>query len=302
MRRRLLAPLCLLTALLLLAAGGCAPSAKTPLQAFLLDRPKPIRDLPYRVLPPDVIQIRSTYVPEIDGTSQQVRPDGIVNLPLVGEVDVVGDNRTGLTPKEIERKIAKAAETYYERTDATVIVTGYNSQKIFVFGQVGRPGAQSWTGANTVVDALASSLPNNLAWPEKIILVRGKTPRRGGYLVDVDDLKKAAEKAPEVGTKEAENAPTVMAVAEKEADDPDAITPLPKQTEAMVLRVDFTKMYEKGDLSRNVYLQPDDMIYVPPTPLAEIGLALQQLLFPIRPAAETIRLPASAARYATGLP
>ncbi|MFO8013615.1 MAG: polysaccharide biosynthesis/export family protein [Phycisphaerae bacterium] len=302
MRRRTLGLLSLLTVWLVLAAAGCAPSAKSPLQAFLQDRPKPVSGVPYRVLPPDVITVRSTYVPEIDGSTQQVRPDGIVNLPLVGEIDVVGENRTGLTPVEIEKRIAKEAETFYEQTDATVEVAGYNSQKVYVFGQVGRPGPQPWTGTNTVLDILANSQPNDMAWPEKIILVRGKTPRRGGYLIDVDDLKKAAEKAPEVGSEEAEDAPTVVAKAEKEAADPDAITPLPKQVEAKVLRVNLTKMYEKGDLSKNVYLQPDDMIYVPPTPLAEVGLALQQLLFPIRPAASAIQLPATAARYATGLP
>ena len=302
MRKQVVGLLSLMTALLGVAAAGCAPAAKSPLQAFLQDRPKPVSGVPYRVLPPDVITVRSTYVPEIDGSTQQVRPDGIVNLPLVGEIDVVGDNRTGLTPVEIEKRIATKAEKFYERTDATVEVTGYNSQRVYVFGQVGRAGPQPWTGANTVLDVLANSQPNDMAWPEKIILVRGKTPRRGGYLVDIDDLKKAADKAPEAGSAEAENAPTVVAKAEQEAEDPDAIDPMPKQMEAKVLRINLTKMYEKGDLSTNVYLQPDDMIYVPPTPLAEVGLALQQLLFPIRPAASAVQLPASAARYATGLP
>jgi len=283
--------------------SGCVGEGDR-LQAFLQDRPKPVSGVPYRVLPPDVITVRSTYVPEIDGSQQQVRPDGIVNLPLVGEIDVVGENRTGLTPTQIEERITDAARDYYERVDATVQVSGYNSQKVYVFGQVGRPGPQAWTGTNTVLDVLANSQPTNLAWPEKILLVRGKTPRRGGYVVNVKDLEEAADEAPEAGSAEAEadSAPTVVAEPEKEAEDPDAITPLPKQLEAKVLRLNLKEMYTKGDLSKNVYLQPDDMIYVPPTPLAKIGLAIQELLFPVRPAAETIRLPASAARYATGLP
>jgi len=289
----------LLAGLIGVVGSGCAGKGGR-LQAFLQDRPKPVSGVPYRVLPPDVIMVRSTYVPEIDGSQQQVRPDGIVNLPLVGEIDVVGDNRTGLTPVEIEKRITEAASDYYERVDATVQVTGYNSQKVYIFGQVSRPGPQAWTGANTVLDVLANSQPTNLAWPEKILLVRGKTPRRGGYVIDLKELEKAADKAPEAASAEAGNAPTVVAKAEKEADDPDAITPLPKQVEAKVLRVDLTKMYEKGDLSKNVYLQPDDMIYVPPNPLAAVGLAIQQLLFPVRPATETIRLPASTAYSVTG--
>jgi len=280
-------------------AAGCGPSQADRLRLFLNDRPKPIAEgVPYRVLPPDVISIRSTYVPEINGETQQIRPDGFVNLPLVGEIDVVGDERKGLKPTEIEERIKKACEGYYERVDATVQVTGYNSQRVFVFGQVGRAGPQPWTGANTVMDVLATSQPTTLAWPERIVLVRCKNPTRGGYDFEfkTKDLEKAAEKAPEVGT-DVESAPTVAATPAQI--DPDskqlASKPAePQQQEAWVLRINLTKMYEKGDLSRNVYLQPDDIIYVPANPLAAVGLAVQQLLFPVRPALETVTLPSSA--------
>ena len=288
-----------------LAGAGCGGDTAR-LEAFLQERPKPVSGVPYRVLPPDVITVRSSYVPEIDGVQQQVRPDGIVNLPLVGEIDVVGANRTGLTPRQIEERIMAAAKKFYERVDATVQVSGYNSQKIYVFGQVSRPGPQPWTGANTVLDALAVSQPTQLAWPERIILVRGRTPRRGGYLVRTKDLEEAAAKAPEVGTVDPAEAPTVVAKIEKSegADEgaPAEVPPVPEQVEAKVLRIDMTRMTQKGDLSRNVYLQPDDIIYVPANPLAQVGLAIQQLLFPVRPAAETIRLPASAAYYVSGSP
>jgi hypothetical protein len=61
----------------------------------------------------------------------------------------------------------------------------------------------------------------------------------------------------------------------------------------------MTKMVQKGDASRNVMLQADDVVYVPPNPLAAIGLAIQQVLFPIRPGAEMIGAPASAVNTAS---
>jgi hypothetical protein len=61
-----------------------------------------------------------------------------------------------------------------------------------------------------------------------------------------------------------------------------------------VVIVNLTKMMEKGNLSQNVLLKPNDVIYVPPNPLAAIGLAVQQLLLPIQPATQTIQSPASA--------
>jgi hypothetical protein len=40
-----------------------------------------------------------------------------------------------------------------------------------------------------------------------------------------------------------------------------------------------------------VILQPGDIVYVRPNPLAAVGLAIQQLLFPIRPTTTLIGTP-----------
>jgi protein involved in polysaccharide export with SLBB domain len=262
-----------------LGLGGCAkPSAR--LQAFLQEPRSPVSAAEYRIYPPDVVRITSLYVAEVNGIAEQVRPDGKINLPLVGEMYVAGR-----TPAEVGDAIAKAAREFYERTDATVQVVGYNSQKIYVFGQVGRPGPLPWTGMNTLLDTLAQTQPTQLAWPERIRLVRGKPPTRGGYLAEsdlkgrVDLAKKADDKAAPAGAA----APTPAAAAE-----------------ANVMTVNMMAMVQDGNLSQNVLLQPDDVIYVPPNPLAAVGLAIQQVLFPIRPAAEAVSLPASAATMATG--
>ena len=244
----------------------------------------------YQVMPPDVISIASVRVPEINGVREQVRPDGKVNLPLLGPIEVAG-----YTPDEIGKKITKAAEKYYkEPLDATVNVAQFLSQKIYVFGQVSRPGPQTWNGANTLVDALAVSQPNNLAWPEKIRLVRGESPTRGGYLTGEEAAKAAADAAKFGQTKQQ------VAQVEKAGNGPSA--PDKRHAASHVMVFNLKDMVEKGDMSKNVLLRPDDVIYVPPTPLAEIGLALQQLLLPIRPAAETVYEPARAASIAGGIP
>ena len=162
-----------------LVMGGCG-SGTERLKAFLQERRTPVSGVPYRVLPPDTLLVRSASVPEINGIQQQIRPDGRINLPLVGEIDVVGDKADGLTAKQIEARITEAAKDYYEQVDATVQVVGYNSQKIYVFGQTRSPGPQPWTGTNTVLDILARSQPTDMAWPERILVVRGPPPPRGG--------------------------------------------------------------------------------------------------------------------------
>jgi polysaccharide export outer membrane protein len=48
-----------------------------------------------------------------------------------------------------------------------------------------------------------------------------------------------------------------------------------------VFRLDYRKMSEQGDMTKNVLLQEGDVIYVPPTLLATIGLTVQEIVGPI---------------------
>jgi len=256
---------------------GCGSSAER-LRAFLQQPRSPVSATEYRVLPPDILTISSLHVPDINNVTERVRPDGKINLPLIGEVYVAD-----LTPKEIEDVLKKAAREYYEQVDATVRVVGYNSQKIYVFGQVGRPGPIPWTGCDTLLDVLAQVQPTTLSWPEKISVVRGKPPQQGGYLPSKKRDKKK-EPAAEPGKPPEEGGGQEVWKAEA------------KQA---IMQVNMMKMVEKGDLSQNVLLRPNDVVYVPPNPLAAIGLAIQQILMPIRPAAETVTTPAYAARAVT---
>jgi len=240
------------------ALGGCYHSKK--LKAFLMEPRKPVSGTEYRVLPPDVIAVTSVHVPEVSGVKTQVRPDGKVNLPLVGEVDVAGK-----TPKEIEAEINKASKEYYEQVDSTVEVVAYRSQRYYVFGQVSAPGAKPWTGRDTLLDVLVEAKPNTLAWPERIIVVRGDEPQVGGW----------------VATQPAKSYKVT------------GINPPPKGQHRKTMVINLMAMVESGDMANNILLLPNDVIYVQPNPLARIGLAIQMVLFPIRPAAETVTVPAS---------
>lgn len=308
--------LTLVTTVLCLFGAGCHGTSAERLKAFLQKNPSQVTATEYRIMPPDVIQVSSTKILEFGGgaavggnagVDQVVRPDGKVNLPLIGEI-MVADR----TPKEIEATINEAARKYYEQVDCTVNIVTFNSQKVYVFGQVSRPGPLPWTGTNTVLDVLAQSQPTTLAWPERIHVVRGKPPRRGGYLPDEvkkglvrADGKSAAEASgatagQDKATPQSADAKAVeaKAVAANGAEANAAIATKEKKDEgsaqAEVMVIDMMVMVHDGDLSRNIILEPDDVVYVPPNPLAAFGLAMQQVLLGIQPAASTIQLPASA--------
>jgi len=235
--------------------GGCYNSQEV--NAFLLKPRAEVSGVEYRVLPPDIIRLTSLRMPEVDGTQSQIRPDGKINLPLIGELEAAGK-----TPREIEEMIIQASRAYYEQGDATVNVVAYRSRKFYVFGQVARPGPMPWTGRDTLLDALAASHPTMLAWPERIILVRGDQPQEGGVA--------STQPAGHYGIT--------------------GVRPESKDNPRRTMTFNLMAMIESGDMSNNVLLLPNDVIYVQPNPLARVGLALQQLLFPVRPALETVEV------------
>ena len=83
----------------LLGAVVLAPGCYFPddVKAFLQKDLGPVTGIEYRFYPPDSLSIRSLNVPEISGAVQRIRPDGKINLSLLGEIFVAGK-----TAKEIE--------------------------------------------------------------------------------------------------------------------------------------------------------------------------------------------------------
>ena len=54
-----------------------------------------------------------------------------------------------------------------------------------------------------------------------------------------------------------------------------------KDVKGMICKVNFHKMIKYGDMTKNVLLEEGDVIYVPPTILAAIGLTVGELVTPI---------------------
>lgn len=89
----------------------------------------------YRIGPDDVLRISFWQQPDLN-TVARVRQDGKLSLPILGEIVAVG-----LTIRELEEKIVKGISVYNkEISQARVEVVEYNSRKVFVTGEVYRPG------------------------------------------------------------------------------------------------------------------------------------------------------------------
>ena len=84
--------------------------------------------------------------------SAPVRPDGRISLPLINDVQAAG-----LTAAQLAAVIADGLRKYITNPQVTVGVTEINSRRVYVTGEVTRPGAFPLLPNMTVLQALSSS-------------------------------------------------------------------------------------------------------------------------------------------------
>jgi polysaccharide export outer membrane protein len=112
---------------------------------------KPAGEAEYKIGPQDVLRIDVWKEPEITRTIP-VRPDGKVSLPLLNDVQAAG-----LTAVELANSIRDALKKFINNPQVTVTVTEINSRRVYVTGEVTRPGAMPLLPNMTVLQALSSS-------------------------------------------------------------------------------------------------------------------------------------------------
>lgn len=169
--------------------AGCAPRYDD-LKAFVQGHEKQVAAVEYRLEPPDVVAIASPTAPEIDGDVQQIRSDGKISLRLIGEIQAAH-----LTPRELADKIEEALSRYYNSPSVSVRVVSYESKKIFVFGQVTRPGALPFTGRDTLLDVLAEAQLAPGAWGAMVKVIRpaASPDERYEVVVNVDEIMQSGD-------------------------------------------------------------------------------------------------------------
>ncbi len=120
-----------------------------------------------------------------------VRPDGMISLPLVGELQAEGKTAPALS-KEISEKLSP----YVQDPRVVVIVREVNAPRFFVIGEVIRPGAYPLRSRTSLLQALSLAGGfNEFADRSSIVVVRGEKER---LEIDYDDLLEA-DSAADIG-------------------------------------------------------------------------------------------------------
>ncbi len=105
----------------------------------------------YEIGDGDVLAVSVWHESEI---SRQlvVRSDGMISLPLIGDILA-----SGQTPQDLARVIADKLKSYLTDPRVTVIVTEVHSRWFMVLGEVVRPGKFPLTRPTTILEALSET-------------------------------------------------------------------------------------------------------------------------------------------------
>lgn len=166
----------------------------------------------------DMLQISVWGNPELS-VHLPVRPDGMISLPLVGDIKAAG-----LTPQELKKNLEKELTRFVKAPVVSVMITAINSFKVYIFGD----GASRAMGSG---GAAANAAGGGGATSGQMTLRRNTTLLQ--LLAQLGSLS-------EIDLKSA-----YMLRAGKKLD------------------VNFENLIENGDVSQDVKLESNDVVYLP---------------------------------------
>jgi len=160
-----------------LACAVGAPARDLPVA------PEPQADFEYNLLPGDNLLVKLVYTPEL---SQKVTvlPDGLIHLPVVGEIQAAGR-----TPGELASDLTSRYAASVRNPEVVILIESFGGHRVYVGGEVKTPKMIPLESVMSVADAIfeAGGLRETAASDSVVLLRRGPT---GGaplaYQVDLE--------------------------------------------------------------------------------------------------------------------
>jgi polysaccharide export outer membrane protein len=170
----------------MLAVGSVAAqdAAKSSSKAARTTSQSPVAaDASYRIGPQDVLRIDVWKEAEIS-RSVPVRPDGKISLPLLNDVQAAG-----LTAMELANNITEGLKKFITSPQVTVSVTEINSRRVYVTGEVTKPGAFALLPNMTVLQAITSASGfTQFARTKKIYVLRNEGGKQVKYPFNYNEV------------------------------------------------------------------------------------------------------------------
>lgn len=159
--------------------------------------PPPVPEAPtatetYKIGVDDIVQVSVWRNPEL-GITVPVRPDGMISVPLIGDVQA-----GGLTPAAVGISIQQKLSVYVRDPQVAVILTELRSHeflsRVRVTGAVRQPVSIPYRQGMTVLDAvLAAGGTTEFAAPNRSNLYRKTGDITTPYAVELDRILKRGD-------------------------------------------------------------------------------------------------------------
>lgn len=275
------------------SVSSAAADSPTTANGGVVSTPPPIvSDANYRIAEEDVLRMDVWGEPQLSNIQIPVTPGGMISVPYLGDVKAAGLTQAELA-KEIAKRLADAQILYEAKVQISVYQL--HQPQVRVLGAVQRPGSFPFKTGDTVLDAIAQggsyaddamlesatltrkgseeSIPINLRKlfdgdltqnyvledGDKIyiphedynnkIYVLGQVNRPGQYSLKENTTVLAAISLANGQTADASIKNTIIVRG-----DPSNPTRV---------KCNLPALFDKGDMSQNIVLQPGDIVVVP---------------------------------------
>lgn len=159
-----------------------------------------------------------------------VGPDGKIYFNVLPGLDV-----WGLTlPQTRERLVREMQQYVREQQPISVSLINATSQRVWILGRLNKPGVYPLAGPMTLLEAVSEA--------------GGPAPA-----TTFATLSGPVSRATSRGTDEAADLSRAFVMRN-----------------GNLLRVDFQQLLREGDMSQNIYLQPDDFVYLPSATIGSV--------------------------------
>lgn len=132
-------------------AEKAAEAVKTPTAVTPMPTAAPVDPKTFEIGAEDILLIRVWREPELS-SAVQVRPDGKITLPLVGDMQA-----SGLTPEELKLQVVEALSEFINKPEVMVSIQSVQSRRYYITGEVNRPGTYPLVVPVTILEALTNS-------------------------------------------------------------------------------------------------------------------------------------------------
>ncbi len=162
--------------------GACGPAVKyySANGVMKARTAEPLQE--YRIQPGDQLDIKFFYNPELN-EQIIVRPDGKISLQLVTELMAAGT-----TPGQLTEQLKQAYGVELKRPEVAVIVRTFNDQRVYVDGEVLRPGVVTLPGPMTVLQSIAQAggMKETARYSEVIVIRKNGQEKPTTLVVDLE--------------------------------------------------------------------------------------------------------------------